>query len=243
MTKTILAALFLCVLLANTSSAQKNTYIGVEGALNADVYEIVDNGNLLRNTAPLAAYYGLSIRQDLSSSVFVETGLLRKSYMEGIGFKTSSGYSSGDAINAWFIPLRLGTRINLHRQKLHLVPVIGYTQGINSDYGYGNGGSGGFEIYNQDTIHYSMYSKLSLQRLFPLLQTGMGVEFVLFRTLLTSVAASYYTGFKNLMEQDIEYTHNSSSTYTAKGLSKGETLSFGVAFKYPVSHLWTRQKR
>lgn len=239
MTKAVAATLAFLFALA-TATAQKNTYFGIEGALTHDVYEIIDDGPLLKTPALITGYYGVSIRQDLSPTLFVETGLIRKPYDEGIAFKTSGGYSSGNAINCWLIPLRMGTRINLHRQRLHLVPVIGYSLGINSDYGYGDGGSGGYEITNQDTVHYAVYSKLSLRRTYPLLQTGLGVEFVLFRTLLASLSANYYTGFKNLIEQDISYTHNS-VPYTGKGLSKGEMACFGLALKYPISQLWRRQ--
>jgi hypothetical protein len=241
MTKTIQIILALTILV-NTTSAQKNTYIGAEGAINIDIYEILDNGTLLKNILPLSGYFGLNIRQDLSTAVFIETGLLRKYYYEGIGFEITQGYSEGNAINAWLIPLRLGTKINLHKQKVHLIPVIGYSLGINSDYGYGDGGVGGSEIFRQDTIYFNMYSKLSLRRTFPLLQTGMGIKFVLFRTALASVTANYYTGFKNLIEQEIEYTHNSTD-FTAKGLSKGEVISFGIALKYPLNHLWTNKER
>lgn len=241
MAKTVLATLTLTFLLTS-AFAQKNTYIGAEGAVNHDVYEIIDNGNLLKKVPLISGYFGFNIRQDLGSAVFVETGLLRKYYNEGIGFKVFRGYAEGNAISGWFIPLRLGTRINVRKQKVHLVPVIGYALGINADYGYGDGGIGGFDMNNQDTIYHSVYSKLSLRRTFPLLQTGMGVEFIFLRTALVSVAANYYTGFKNLIEQDIEYTHNS-TTYTAKGLSKGEIMSLGISVKYPVNQLWRSKRR
>lgn len=228
-----------------TSVAQKNTYIGFEGAVNNDVYDIIDNGSLLKKVPLITGYFGLNIRQDISSTVFLETGLLRKYYDEGIGFKGSSSYTEGNAINAWLIPLRLGVRVklfNLRKQKLYLVPVIGYVLGINSDYGYGDGGEGGSETTAQDTISYNVYSKLSLRRTFPLLETGIGVEFALLRTVVVSVSAKYYTGFKNLIEQNIEYTHNSVSN-TAKGLSRGEIMSFGLSAKYPISNLWRKHIR
>jgi hypothetical protein len=223
-----------------TAVAQKNTYIGFEGAVNNDVYDIIDNGSVLKKVPLITGYFGLNIRQDISSSVFLETGLLRKYYDEGIGFKGSPSYTETNAINAWLIPLRLGVKfklLNLRKQNLYLVPVIGYAFGINSDYGYGDGGKGGSQTIAHDTISYNVYSKLSLRRKFPLLQTGMGVEFSLFRTMLISVNANYYTGFKNLIEQNIEYTHNSVSN-TAKGLSKGDMMAFGLSAKYPISHIW-----
>ncbi len=228
-----------------TILAQKKTYIGVEGAVNNDVYDIIDNGALLKKIPLITGYFGLNIRQDISPTVFLETGLLRKYYDEGIGFKSSPGYTEGNAITSWLIPLRLGTRIsflNLHKQKLYLVPVIGYVLGINSDYGYGDGGEGGTVIYAKDTISYDVYSKLSLTRTFPLLQTGMSVEFVFLRAVLVSVTANYYTGFKNLIEQKINYSHNSVA-YSASGLSKGEIMSFGFAAKYPINNLWKSSKK
>lgn len=228
-----------------TAFGQKNTYLGIEAAVSNDVYDIVDNGNFLKKVPLITGYFGLNIRQDVSSTVFLETGLMRKYYDEGIGFKNSSSYSEGNAINAWLIPIRLGVKIqlfDLRKQKLYLVPLIGYVLGINSDYGYGDGGIGGTEITSQDTISYTVNSMLSLRRTFPLLQTGMGVEFVFLRTMLVSINANYYTGFKNLIEQDIEYTHNS-ATNTAKGLSKGEIMSFGLSAKYPISYLWKSPKR
>lgn len=228
-----------------TAFGQKNTYIGVEASVNNDVYEIIDNGTLLKKVPLITGYFGLNIRQDVSSTVFVETGLLRKYYDEGIGFKTSPGSSESNAINAWLIPLRLGVRIkvlNLRKQKLYLVPVIGYVFGINADFGYGDGGSSGSENMPEDTISYTVHSKLSLRRTFPLMQTGLGVEFVFVRTLLVNFSANYYTGFKNLIEQNIECTHNSVSN-TAKGLSKGEIISFGLSVKYPISNLWRKHTR
>jgi hypothetical protein len=246
--KTMLKTTFVTLAFALTfitAFGQKNTYIGVEAAVNNDVYDIIDNGTVLKKVPLLTGYFGVNIRQDVSSMVFLETGLLRKYYDEGIGFTTSPGYSESNAINAWLIPLRLGVRIkllNLRKQKLYLVPVIGYVLGINSDFGYGDGGSSGSETTPRDTISYSVYSKLSLRRSFPLMQTGLGVEFVFVRTLLVNFSANYYTGFKNLIEQNIEYTHNS-VTKTASGLSKGEMTSFGLSIKYPISYLWKNSKR
>ena len=228
-----------------TVVGQNNTYIGIEGAVNNDVYDIIDNGSLLKHVPLITGYFGLNIRQDINPTLFLETGLLRKYYDEGIGFKSSSFYTESNAINAWLIPLRLGVRfklLNLRKQKLYIVPVIGYVFGINSDYGYGDGGQSGSETSAKDTISYSVYSKLSQRHTFPLLQTGLGIEFSLFRIVLLSVNANYYTGFKNLIEQNIEYTQNSVSN-TAKGLSKGEIVSFGLSAKYPISHIWKKHTR
>lgn len=196
MAKTILTVLTLIFTLG-TTFAQKNIYVGGEAAVNHDVYEIIDKGLLLKKVPLITGYFGLNIRQELSPNVFLEAGLLRKYYNEGIGFKVFPSYTESNAISGWLIPLRLGTRINIHKQKMHLIPVIGYTLGINSDYGYGNGGIGGAEMNSKDTVYHSGHSKLSLRRTFPLLQTGVGIEFVLLRTGSCSFITSWLPSVKS----------------------------------------------
>jgi hypothetical protein len=122
------------------------------------------------------------------------------------------------------------------------VPVIGYVSGINSDFAYGDGGSGGSETTPQDTVRYIVSSRYSIRRTFPLMQTGVGVEFLFVRTFLIDFSASYYTGFKNLIVQNVQYTHNS-VTNTASELSKGEMMSLGLSIKYPISYLWKKPKQ
>ncbi|HZI02071.1 MAG TPA: hypothetical protein VEX63_13050, partial [Flavisolibacter sp.] len=100
---------------------------------------------------------------------------------------------------------------------------------------------GGFQSNHSDTVHFSVFSNLNLRRSFPLLQTGLSIECYFLKKALLSFSANYYTGFTNVIEQDIIYTHNS-NTYTASGLSKGELMSFGVAAKYPISGIWNKRK-
>ena len=241
MTKAILI-LFLSACFMSVIHAQSKTYLGIEGGASNDRYDYIDNGVLLKKVPLVSGYFGLTVRQNLNENAFLEFGLLRKYYSEGIGFKTSNGYGSGNAINAWLIPLRLGSRINLAKQRVYLTPVIGYTLAINSDYGHGDGGSAGFEINKRDTVNYNVFSKLNLRRTFPLLQTGLGVEFLIGRSALISFSANYFTGLHNVIEQDIQYMHNGSSS-TAKGLSKGDMLSFNLGLRYQISHLWQPQRR
>src|SRR3982751_4733294 len=120
MTKPILTILFL-VAAVTTISGQTRTYVGAEVALTHDIYETVDHGTELKKIPLLSGLWGFSIRQDLNKNIFLETGILRKYYNEGIGFKSSSSYSESNAINAWLIPLRLGARMNLKKEKIHLI--------------------------------------------------------------------------------------------------------------------------
>jgi len=240
MTKITLTILLLVVTLT-TISAQNRTYIGAEAAVTHDIYEIADYGTELKEIPLINGLWGLNIRQDLNKKVFLEIGLLRKYYNEGIGFKTSGGYSETNAITAWLIPLRLGTRMNLNKEKIHLVSVLGLVYGINSDYGYG-GGSGFEKVSGGDSIYYSYTSYYNFSKRLPLIQAGLGLEFKLFQTALLSLSTNYYAGLKKLIQQDITYTVNNGLEQRGTAISKGDTFGLGVALKYPISSIWTKTK-
>lgn len=226
-----------------TSFSQMKTYLGVEVAATHDVYDLVDHGDGLKNIPRISGLWGFTFRQDLNPFLFLEAGFLRKYYNEGIGLKVSSGYSETNAINAWYIPLRLGYRINVCKEKIVAVPLIGYSICINSDYGYGDGGGASMEQGLGYTASYNYISYYNLTKTFPLLQTGMGIEFQLLKTALLTVSANYYTGFKKVIALDINYTVNNSPQKTAHAFSKGENFSIGVDLKYPISKFWGKSKR
>ena len=231
------------VIITTLCYAQNKTYIGAEAAVSSDIYDIVDNFSGLKNSPLITGLWGFTIRHELSNHLFLETGLLRKYYNEGISFKISSGYTETNAINAWLVPLRLGTKINLHKDKIHLVPVIGYIYCINSDYGYGDGSGSGYEYHpNGDSMSYNYKAFYNFNKAFPLLQTCMGLEFKLLQSALINVSVSYYTGFKKVILQDINYSVNNSPVQTATALSKGEMVCLGVGFKYAISDLWLKKK-
>lgn len=231
--KEALLSLPVLLIITMTVHSQKIMYIGIEGGITHDVYDQVDDGASVKKGVLITACYGVTVARDISEKAFTEISISRKHYDEGIGFTNSPGFTSTNAFDALSVGVRLGARINLSKEKIHLVPVIGYCR-VYPGLGYGDADLSGFTITSTDTITYNVHSKMDLGGPFPLIQTGIGVQFNIRRTLLLSFSANYFTGFLNVIEQDIEYTHNGSA-YTAKGLSKGEyfALSFGV--KYPFS--------
>jgi hypothetical protein len=221
--------------------AQNKTYFGVEGAITHDLYEIQDDGNTLKTVPLIEGLWGVNIRQDLNRLFFVEAALARNYYDEGFGFKTVPYYGSSSGIDAWLIPLRAGAKVNLYHQKVYAVPLIGYAFCINSDYpfpGQGHGTARSSTI----TVLYS-YSETypTSTRYFSLLQAGVGLEFKLFKALLFSMSSSYYKGFAKVVQLDIVYSVNNSSSIRATSVSKGDFWTLGAGFKYPVSDLWTRR--
>jgi hypothetical protein len=240
MTKTMLAILIFLFTVTNIS-AQKNTYIGGEASITDDIYQIGDYGNSLKQVRLITGLWGVNIRQDITGKVFLEIGLLRKYYDEGVGFKTIDGYFESNAIDAWLIPLRLGTRINVKKEKISLVPVLGIVYGINSDYGYGNGGASGEVTFGSKTVDYSYTSYYDFTKHPLFIQTGLGFECKLFQTVLLSFSANYYTGMKKLIQQNITYTIDGVQG-NGISISKGDIFGAGIAIKYPISRIWIKTK-
>jgi hypothetical protein len=222
---------------------QKKTYFGVEASVTGDIYKINDNGNEIRKKPLTSGFWGFNIKQELTSNFFLETGLIRKYYYEGVNFNKISGISSTNAINAWFIPIRFGAYLNLKKNKIFIVPVIGYNFCINSDYGYGNGGGSGFvDESNGNKVTYDYISNYNLAKTFSLIQTGIGVEFKLLKTASISFYSNYYFGLKKVILLNINYSINNSTAKSAEAISKGNMTSFGVQAKYPISNFWTKSK-
>lgn len=229
---------------ANKASSQNMTYFGMEASFTNDVYEITETGDDLTEGPHLSGLWGFNLRQDVTNYFFVETGVIRKYYDSEIGFKPINISFASGAIDAWVIPLRLGTRLNIYKEKIYLVTVVGYSFCINSYYGYGNAITGpGFAKTANYSVSFSYSENTDLEKYFSLLQTGLGFELKLFKKIILSVSSSYYAGFENVIElKDITYTVNNSNTFTGNSISKGDFWSFGAGLKYPISNFWTKKK-
>ncbi|MFL5742675.1 MAG: hypothetical protein ACJ75B_20800 [Flavisolibacter sp.] len=234
--------LFLFVFATLMATGQQTTYFSAEAAATNDLYKITDPAGGLKTIPLLSGMLGFSFCTDINKHLFFETGLLRKYYSEGIGFKAISSSSGGNAMNAWLIPLKFGTRLNLSKEKIHLVPVLGVVAGFNSDYGNGNGGQGGMVSTPHDSIHYSYVAHYDYSKNYYLLQTCLGLEFHLFQNVLLSLSGEYYFGMNKLIQEDISYTINNNPSQTATAISKGSMIGFAVAFRYPISNIWNKGK-
>jgi hypothetical protein len=236
---TLTVIITICFL--NSALGQKRTYFGLEFSVANDIYEITDNGDYLVNVPLINGQGGFNLRQEISRNLFVETGLILKYYWQGFGFKTIPYYGSTSDDPSWIIPVRLGLNLNLYKGKIYLVPVVGYSFGINPPYGYGLGY--GKQTSSTTTIDYNYTENPDVSRYFSLLQTGIGFEFKLFNTLLLSITTNYYSGFKKTTHLDINYTVNNSNQTTGTAISKGEFWCVTSGLKYPISNFWTMKKK
>jgi hypothetical protein len=235
---TLTVLVIICFL--NSTLGQNKTYFGLEFSAFNDIYKITDNGDYLINVPLVDAQGGFNLRQEINKNLFIETGLILKYYWEGFGFKTIPYYSSSSSDPSWLIPLRFGLSFNLYKDKIYLVPVVGFTFGINPPYGYGLGY--GKQTSSTTTIDYNYTENPDVSRYFSLLQTGIGFEVKLFKALLFSVSTNYYKGFNRTTHLDINYTVNNTNQTTGTAISKGEFWCVSAGFKYPISNFWTTQK-
>jgi len=225
--------------LASPVRAQNKTYIGFEFSMANDLYTIKDNGEYLKTVPLVNAQWGFNLRQDISKKIFIETGFIIKYYDEGIGFKTMQYWGTAGGDNSWLIPIRFGLKLNLFKEKVRFVPIIGYSFGINPPYGEGT--ARGTQKSSSITVIYSYTENPNVSRYFSLLQTGAGFEFQPFNSLLFLVSANYYKGFNTIYQLDIDYTINNSSPSTGTATSTGDFWCVSTGIKYSISNLWTKK--
>jgi len=233
---TLIVTFITCLL--NSAYGQKKTYLGFEFSGANDLYDLTDNGGYLKIVPLDNALGGFTIRQEINSRIFIETGVIMKYLQDGIGFKPIPYYGTSSSDPSWLIPLRFGVDLNLFKEKIFLVPVAGYTVGINPSYGYGV--SYGTQTYGTTTITYYSTENPNVSRYSSLLQTGIGFEFKV-KALLFSISTNYYFGFNNIQQWDIKYYVNSAGPYTGKTVDKGEFWCVGVGIRYAISNFWTRK--
>jgi len=225
----------------NSTLGQNKTYFGLEFSVANDIYKITDNGDYLINVPLVDGQGGFNLRHEINRNIFVETGLILKYYWQGFGFKTIPYYGSSSSDPSWIIPIRLGLNFNLYKKKIYLVPVLGYSLGINPPFGYGSGR--GKQTSSTTTITYNYTENPDVTRYFSLLQIGIGLEFKLFKTILFSISTNYYSGFKKTTYLDINYTVNNSNQTTGTAISKGEFWCVTTGLKYPISNFWTMKEK
>lgn len=228
------------IYILNPAYGQNKTYFGFEFSVANDIHKITDHGDYLLSVPLIDGQGVLNIRQEINRSLFVEAGLIMKYYWEGFGFKTIPYYSSTSSDPSWIIPMRFGFSFNLYKEKIYAVPVVGYSFGINPPYGYGLGY--GQQTSGNTTINYNYTENPDVSRYFSLLQTGIGLEFKLFRTLLFSISTNYYKGFNKTTQLDINYTVNNTNQATGTVIGKGEFWCVSSGLRYPISNLWTIKK-
>jgi hypothetical protein len=188
---------------------------------------------------------GVNIRQELPKYFFVELAVLWTEYNEGVGFHNAFGYGVTNTIDATIIPLRVGKKFNLAKQKLFFTPIAGYARCINADYGYDTPGpdnGGQDQLTNGQIVNYTETEHTSFSKTYPLIQAGISVEVIILKSAMFFLSMNYYGGIKKVIQEDITYSVDNSAPQTATAVSKGQMVTLGGGLKYAISDLWKRNK-
>lgn len=213
-----------------TVQGQRNTIVGVLGTVNNDISHFVDQGNALTAKNLPSGGLGFFIAHEIGKNIFAETGIMTKLYKQGYLFNTGRGYTSSNrSFRALQIPVAASAKINVLENRIFLEPRFGLHFGLRDQrMGRGLGsGSSGEESY---TIEFKQDQ--SVVRHYLLMETGMELEFHLYKELSISTRLSYFNGFKPLSRINYQYTINNSTAQSAFNESQGDYWSMGLGIKY-----------
>ena len=115
--------------------AQNKTYAGLEASVFSNRFSIQDNGDWLTTTPLSDVQGGINIRQEINTYLFAEAGAIIRPYVRGYSFRSSLVPATSVDYFSWLIPIRIGTNVNLYKEKIFFVPMIGYTLGVNPSSG------------------------------------------------------------------------------------------------------------
>ena len=236
----------LIVLTFISASAQENrTWLGFDFGASSNQSVAVDFGTNLQAIASTSAAWGAHIRQDFKNASFVEVGFLRNKYTPGYYFKSLGNVgttSIGKGIRTMQIPLRLGTRLNIYKHKWYLVPVIGYAFGMNLNPNKRFGSLVGTSSNFRDTVSYIADLK-GLKHYFLLVQAGLNIECNLNKAMVFCMSINYNGCLQPIAQTDLIYHSNRQPNSTARIVSNGSNLYYGIALKFELGFLWSSVKK
>jgi hypothetical protein len=227
--------------------SQRSTTIGVELASSSDIYKITEqqlvqiksNASELSASRPTSSIVGLNIRRNLNSTFYLETGLHLKTYSVERSFEFNEnnftiGYSNNNYFRSFIIPVKMGVKVNLYKDKVQLTPNMGFSlvknhfPKLNPNT---NQGTGTYAYPSNSSLIYSYSTRYNTSS-YVLFQTGIGLDVKLTRAITLSLAGSNYQGFKKVISQDIKYNFSNQPERAAQSYSNGSmrTFSFGLKF-------------
>lgn len=80
------------------------------------------------------------------------------------------------------------------------------------------------------------------QAIFRFWRLVLAIELRVLKTAFLSFSASYFTGFKKVIQSDIVYTLNDGPETTATTYSKGDYTSFNMGIRFPIATLGAKKK-
>jgi hypothetical protein len=239
MPRSIVILIFL--LLSIVSLAQNKTYVGVEASFAPDLcFSMIGNKIIHKSKSGITAggnagfIVGGNVRREFNHRLFAETGLLFTQYQGCYLFQEHNFAMQSALINNWIIPFRFGKKINLARNKLFLSPILGYSFCINPQHGSGIVTDFGTHQNRSGTYTISEVTHVNSVRNYGMLQSGLNLEFQMFKALMICASANYYRNFSKILKDDITYSFDNAAPQTVYGLSKARMVALGIGLKYAI---------
>ncbi len=221
---------FLLIVIANTSKAQGELYLGAEVAYSAEIFKHSDPSKFSKKASLNAALWGINLRLMVSKKLFVETGAFTRIYKMGLNFNEEVERIATDR-SVLILPLRAGVRIPVLKDAISFTPLAGVALCL-ADVGHAYTFDGQFS-YNGTQINYDFTPQYSSQT-FAMVQGGIGIDFRVAKRALITACGNYYSGLTKMMIQHIRYSVNNGPEMRATSISRGNFYSIGIGFRYRI---------
>ena len=234
----------LLILSGNALYGQNKLYLGFDFGIKEIIYQEVDSAGGIETPNIMNIIGGVNLAYEFNERFRIESGLYYHPYDEGFKVKGDFSYGISSSINAVEIPLRLKSKFTLIKNKLFILGSIGYAYVKNLDYdpmfagyiarGYGGGSSSSGSYSNR----YSYQSYTSFVKHFSLIHAGLSLELNVFKGGMICFSTGYNTGFKKVIQMNVEYQINNQPFQKAVVFTNGDYFNFMFGIKYPISNIW-----
>lgn len=224
-------------ILSVVSNCQTNTFIGLEASGTKDLLIYNSEDDLIKSPSTPSGSIGLSISEEITPNLSIETGLISKRYVSGYLLDINTTIGKYRNTSGGFLSLQIPLRINLNhpigQSKFSIYTTLGYHYCISLEYDIQSGSSSTRVLSSSETLITNSKSNSGFENTFSLLEAGFGVFYELINEGKFFISGSYFNGFKTVMKVDIEYQINDLPEKTASGISLGNYWGIRIGYKHP----------
>jgi hypothetical protein len=172
------------------------------------------------------------VGQEIKKNLFIETGIVRKTYIEGYILSPGSFFTrSSHSFGVWQIPFLFKIKRNLLDDKVFILPRIGVNYGIKNKYGSSGAGNGS---NGEDAYEIAFTDDINSGRTYILMETGIELEFNLLKKISLITNVNYLKGFKKAFQVNYNYSINDGVNQSAFARSRGDHWKIGFGINYRI---------
>jgi len=213
----------------NNAFSQQKLSIGIDGSYTNDLYSHFDLSQSLTSMPLPSGAWSITLRKEISKTVFIESGLSGKYHWSGIRFSQfSAAWFTTESFHAILVPFRVGYKFNLVRG-YQLVP-SGSIYGSIITVPLEGGRGGGSIVAPSQTITWD-YLQNDLDRFFFMTELRVALEKKIGNSFRLSLYYSRTFGLDTVNEINVQYAVNG-TPYEGRYTSKGDYWSVGVGIAY-----------